>query len=122
PGLVARAMFERNAEAGQAVDFGIQVVAFEIDGRRRSDRFLRIGLDRQGGAAARLEPRVGVFRAIDYLLQTQRAIESDRRRVIVDRERHLVEAWCARWADVKANIGLSHRTSAVPEVRRGMQR
>ena len=51
PGLVARAMLERDAAARQLLDPLVEIVAFEIDRGRRDDLLLGVDLDREGRAA-----------------------------------------------------------------------
>src|SRR6476469_6424762 len=53
PRLVARAMLEREPATGELLNPLIEIVAFEIDGRRGDDLFFGVDLDRQGRAASR---------------------------------------------------------------------
>src|SRR3954454_11734798 len=62
PRLVAGRVLERNSGSCQPLDLSVEVVAFEIDRRRRGDLLFGIGLDRQSRAPRRFEAGVLVLR------------------------------------------------------------
>src|SRR5512133_2709303 len=58
PWLVARAMLEREPAPRELLNAIVEIVAFEIDCRRRDDLLFGIDLDGERRAASRLEPRI----------------------------------------------------------------
>ncbi len=92
PALVDGAVLERVARPFQRGDSGVEIVALEVDGRRRPLRQRTVGeLDRERRVAVRAgEARVAVVSPHD-LLEPEAAVELDGARDVRDLERDLVE-------------------------------